>query len=366
MLKRLLPSLSRRPKKHFHLFQIEPSLQCVLECVMCPWREIRPPGGIMSRETFERIAPYFDQAEEVDFTGGGEPLLNPRLVEMIQAAKQSGCTVGFSTNGLNLTPDLSETLVELQLDWISFSVDAATPEVYQRIRLGSSFETVTQNISALNEIKKSRSSLRPKMMMVFVIMAGEDPVSQNYQDLPEYISLAKGLGVEQVIAKNLDVILKKEDDARRVFNHQGAIRPHVFAAIEVAQSRAVQLGLQLRLYSMNPNELAICEHNPLKSLFINWQGRVSPCITMAYLEERVFDGGTVRVQCQTFGDIQTESLPAIWDSPGYQAFRMGFENRLLAERQSMVSALLNDPSPQPMKFPPAPTSCQTCYYLYGV
>ena len=118
-LGKLFQPQSNRPYK---LFQIEPSLECNLECVMCPWRELRPEAAVMSWNTFTRIAEYLPLAEAVDFTGGGEPTTNPRLVEMVRAAKEAGCAVGFSTNGTLLDRDLAEMLVALGQDWISFSV----------------------------------------------------------------------------------------------------------------------------------------------------------------------------------------------------------------------------------------------------
>lgn len=361
ILETLKHAVSLKPRRLYRLFQIEPSLECWLDCVMCPWSELRPPNATMPWETFERILPYLPLTENVDLTGGGEPLKNPRLLDMVRAAKAAGCRVGFSTNGTNLAARLAAGLLEAGLDWISFSVDAASPALYERIRRGACFEKVRANIAGLRDLRRERPGPALQMMMVFVVMTGDQ---QNYPELPAFIDLAHSLGVEQVIAKNLDVILKSDDDARRVFSHTGAPAEGVAQAVEQAQARAEALGVKLRLYSLQPQEVTMCEHNPLGSLFFNWEGKISPCITLAYAGERVFDGQRVQVPCQQFGDIRSESLEQIWGQAEYRQFRACYEARLRAERQATLDSLLGG-SGEGM-LPPAPQGCRTCYYLYGV
>jgi MoaA/NifB/PqqE/SkfB family radical SAM enzyme len=350
-----------KPRKPYKLLQVESSLECNLECVMCPWTELRSEAARMSWETFTRIAEYFPLTQGVDFTGGGEPTTHPRLADMVRVAKEAGCEVGFSSNGTMLDSGLAESLVSLDQDWISFSVDAATAETYERIRQGAEFETVMRNIETLRDIKIARHSQAPKMMLVFVMMR------ENFHELPIYVELAHELGIEQIIFKNLDVILKDGDDERRLFSHEGRPLAGVEPVMVEAQQRAQRLGIGLRLYALQPQELTICEHDPLHNLFFNWAGYVSPCITLSYAEDRVFDGKRHFVPCQRFGNINHEPLEQIWDKVAYQEFRQPYETRLRLEQQATINALIGsvegETSPE---MPLAPAGCRTCYYLYGV
>lgn len=332
---------------------------------MCPWTELRSQGEIMIPETFQKILPYLPLARNIDFTGGGEPLVNDGLPEMIRQAKTAGCQVGFSTNGIRLTPEASKEFIHLGLDWISFSVDAATAEKYERIRQGAKFGTVTANIAALRDLKRSYRQRKPSMMMVFVALGGEADTS-NYHELPAYIELAKELGVEQVIVKNLDVILKEEDDQRRLFRHGEGSTAEIEEIIQKAELRAKEAGIKLRRYRLQPQEQAVCEHNPIASLFINWEGWVSPCITHAYAEERVFAGEWRQPVCQRFGNVNETSLEEIWNLPQYADFRRKFLLRQQAERRQLVSALLNEDKDGKLILPDPPEGCESCYYLYGV
>jgi len=363
MFTRLRQTLRRKTRRPYRLLQIEPSLECTLDCVMCPWSELRPQEATMSWDTFLRIAPNLSLAESVDFTGGGEPLKNPRLLKMVEIAKQAGCEVGFSTNGMRLYPEVSRQLLDLGLDWISFSVDAASAGLYESIRRGGRYQDVIGNITAMRDLKESRGSRTPRMLMVFVMMIGEQA---NYFELPAFVQLAHRLGVEQVIAKNLDVILKDGDDERRFFSHEGEPGVEIEAALEEARRSAQDLGLGLRVYNMRPQEVTVCEHNPLQNVFFNWEGIISPCITLSYAENRVFDGQRVLAPCQRFGDIHSETLPDVWNKPAYREFRKYYEARLASDRQASLDLLLGGPAEAEYTLPPAPEGCQTCYYLYGV
>ena len=169
----------------------------------------------MGWKTFEAVARYFGEAEEVDLTGGGEPLLHPRLEEMVRQAKSAGCVAGFSTNATLLFPDRAEGFLEAGLDWIAYSIDGATPATYEKIRVGASFEKVMKNIAGVQQLKERRKSKKPKTMLFFVMM------KENVHELPAMVKLAKSMGIDQIVAKNLDVILKEGDDERRIFKNRG-------------------------------------------------------------------------------------------------------------------------------------------------
>ena len=354
-------SINRSTQRPFQMLQIETSMNCNLECVMCPWIDIHNHDKHLSMETFEHIRPYLSLAQEVDLTGGGEPLTNNHIPEIVEAVKNAGCEVGFSTNGTLLTPELSESLIRLGLDWISISFDAATPETYHQIRQGASYEVVIGNIKALRNLKQQLGSPTPRMMMVFVMMTGEQ---ENYHELPAYIDLAHSLGVDQVIAKNLDVITKDGDFERGLFSHDEQPSADVEKIRTQASQRAKELGIGLRLYELQPRQQIICEQHPVSNLYINYAGYISPCITLSYAENRVFNGERVHVPCQIYGNIQEDDLETVWNKTEYVAFRKKYERRLSRQQEALIQTVLG--SDDEFALPPAPEGCQTCYYLYGI
>lgn len=123
---------------------------CNYRCAMCPSR--LQPGrtrGMMEPALFRRI---IDQAAErlpvalVPFFRG-ESLLHPELVGLLAYAKARGLgPIQLVTNGLLLEEPLALALLDLGLDFISFSLDTVRPEEYDRIRPGGDFARVMANV----------------------------------------------------------------------------------------------------------------------------------------------------------------------------------------------------------------------------
>ncbi len=363
MLNKIRTAITPKPARPFHMIQIEPTLLCNICCVMCPWVDQRKTsGGQMTWDTFHKIAENLHLAQEVDLSGGGEPLCNPLLTDMVRVVKAAGCRVGFSTNGSLLSLPLAEDLVRSGLDWISFSVDAAEADTYESIRKGASFSKLLSNIDCLNQVKRSLHKTNPKMMMVFVIMTGE---IENYQQLPELVELAHRLGVEKIIAKNLDVILKDSDEKRRLFNHDGQVLHPLIQTLDEAEARAKKLGINLRRYSLHPSEQIVCEQSPTHNLFFSWDGSLSPCISLSYTESRIFNSERIQVPSQRFGNIHQHSLAELWETPAYRSFRQAYQARLHFQQKAMLDAFLGSEN-QSENLPPAPEPCRSCYFLYGI
>ena len=70
----------------------------------------------------------------INWTGGGEPTLNPHLKDAIKYCGSNGIKMGMFTNGALMDRfDLFETLVD-NMTWVRFSVDAGTEKTYNWIR----------------------------------------------------------------------------------------------------------------------------------------------------------------------------------------------------------------------------------------
>jgi len=125
---------------------------------MCPItlgeKEYDLGGGILSEELYDKLRPLFPYVVRASLTGGGEPLIHPRCTDMVRELKDHGVEIGFSTNGILLTPALSRDLADAGLDYINLSVDAADPETYEAIRVGARFHKLRENLLALAEVRR--------------------------------------------------------------------------------------------------------------------------------------------------------------------------------------------------------------------
>ncbi|MBW2148682.1 MAG: radical SAM protein [Deltaproteobacteria bacterium] len=351
--------------RKFKLFQVEPTLRCNLRCSMCPWHEMRAGASDMEWNTFLAIARSFHGTEEVDLTGGGEPLIHPQLLDMIALSKKKGCRVGFSTNATMLSKELSREMAKLGLDWVAYSVDGATPHTYENIRRGASFNKVLSHISSMEELRSKTSAPYPGTTMIFFVM-----MRGNIHELPLMVDICVDLGIDKLIAKNLDVILAAEHDAERIFHWEPEkIDPSHQQIVHESLKRAREKGLFMRVYDFLPGELSVCEQDPLHTVFFNWEGHVSPCITLCYAQKRVFQGVWCQAPTMRLGNINETDFEEIWESRAYRAFRKQFDRRKKGIQSRFVQTIVGGSSHKiesSFSLHPIPEGCRTCHYIYGV
>ncbi|MDN5348282.1 MAG: hypothetical protein PWP65_1846 [Clostridia bacterium] len=120
-------------RRSIPVLQLEVSGRCQLKCIFCPHTILAEKwqGRLFSWESFRKyIAPYLKGIGLIYFQGWGEPLLHPRLFDMLQAAKAAGCRVGFTTNGVLLNPEIATKIVSLPCDVLGVSLAGATEDTY--------------------------------------------------------------------------------------------------------------------------------------------------------------------------------------------------------------------------------------------
>lgn len=157
---------------------VETTNVCNLRCIHCPQGQGYPdmPHYHAEYMTWDVYTTMIDEIAEntytlVRFAPAGEALVHPQFIDQIAYAKKKGIKpLNLTTNALTLDnpaiedgvrlPDktILERLVDLGLDVIDISLDAATKEPYERIRLRSNYHRVWANIHRLlhyREVKKS-------------------------------------------------------------------------------------------------------------------------------------------------------------------------------------------------------------------
>ena len=114
--------------KALPLFDIEASSACNDDCPFCPRAALTRPQELMTPETFQAVERFLPGNAVVMFSGLGEPLLNPHLPDFVARLKRRGVSSCVVTNGLLLTSDLADALVDAGLDQFQVSVrDLAFP-----------------------------------------------------------------------------------------------------------------------------------------------------------------------------------------------------------------------------------------------
>lgn len=145
---------------------------------MIPWDKLQEILGDMGSMGVRAIT----------FSGGGEPLTYPHIVEAAQMAQKSGMDLSLITNGQLLSGDKAKAFYSSK--WVRISFDSPIEEKYMALRRVSaaSFRQVVDNIKkfAVNKDKSCTLGIN------FVISKA------NYQQVYEAAKLLKSLGVDNV------------------------------------------------------------------------------------------------------------------------------------------------------------------------
>jgi len=187
----ILPHVADRVKWHYfpryfitpgfptHL-EIEASSACQMRCPMCKTTQMIKDGiifqGNMEFDLYKKI---IDDCRDrslysIKLSWRGEPLLHPRITDMIAHAKEAGIRdVAFLTNGERLNPRLSRELVDSGLDWISISVDGMG-EIYQAIRKPAIFEETHEKIRHLRACRGDRKKPLIRVQSIHSAIRGSE------------------------------------------------------------------------------------------------------------------------------------------------------------------------------------------------
>lgn len=356
-------------ERRWRLVQIETSLACNLECVMCPWkceRECARHDGLMPESVWQAIVPNLDRIASLDFSGGGEPLLHPRLLERMREAKAARCRVGFLTNATLMGEEAVESILEIGVDWVAVSIDGATAEVYESVRKGASFDTVCSN---LRRLASRRRDGRPRLMINFLLMPA------TVHQLEEMVRLAAQLGVDVLQLKQADVSRGEAGAGFALFRRRDDKQLHELRrAVRRARRLGEKLGLEVTRPCFQPEEKPVCDQDPRRALFVRYDGAVAPCINLAVGGPSSFLGEPVEFPAVHFGRLPEDALEEIWKSPGCRLYREAFEERVRTHDEALAAEEI-PPNLFAMQeafaraidaMPPAPEGCRTCHYLYGL
>jgi tungsten cofactor oxidoreducase radical SAM maturase len=297
----LLPDVKR--------IYIEVTTRCNFACITCIRSSWHDPLLHMDWATFESILKNLKELpnlESVHFGGFGEPMMHPKIFDMLRAVKSLGLRVEMITNGSYLTEENIQELINLELDILFTSLDSPDEEKYNEIRQGADFQSVTRNVANLQAAKQKQKIKKPELGIEFVAM------KKNFETLPKLIRMARDLKVSQIIISNLipyhesmkDEIVYDMDDTLEMFG-KDSWRTKLFAQMSNMKLRTERS----------------CKFVKDKSLCINYQGNVSPCYALMHSYECYIYGRKKQMHPCYLGNVNERNLRDIWMDSGYVNFR---------------------------------------------
>jgi MoaA/NifB/PqqE/SkfB family radical SAM enzyme len=280
-----------------------------------------PPNGplaFMEFEVFTRLLDQFPGLDELQLQGLGEPMMHPRFFEMVEHATKRGIKVGTNTNATYLNARRAERCVTSGLGEIHISIDGATAETYEQIRVRARFDRVIANVQGLAEARRRLGSHSPAIRMVVVAMR------KNLAEFPDLVRLAHRLSIDTVFVQHLchdygESNLPERYRPMRQFvdgeTLAGEDPERIRRYFDEARRLASELGVELRLPSTRPRQHPPGTPGPercnwpWRGAYVSYQGLAMPCC-MVSTPDRI-----------NFGNMAERGVEAVWNGEAYGAFR---------------------------------------------
>ena len=182
---------------HIRKLYIEVSSRCNLLCKMCFRRSwVSEQFGDLDFTVFERLLDdtALRDTETVFFGGMGEPLVHPKLIEMVSLAAGRGRKVELITNGTLLSRDKTEALLGAGVSQIWVSIDEIS-ENYDKIQIGSNFDLICENLELFNTLRQGTDG---RLGMTAVVMRDNVASLRQIREFAEHFR-ADDLNLSHII-----------------------------------------------------------------------------------------------------------------------------------------------------------------------
>jgi molybdenum cofactor biosynthesis enzyme MoaA len=186
------------------ILEFHPGPVCNSRCGFCfsdhwEYAEYVLGEDLISRD---RVLQIFDECQqngvkEIWFSGGKEPFVNPLTPEYIHAANQMGLRTRVYTNGIAMTRQAQESV--LDSFQIRISCNGAKPSTFNRIQFptlsegqaGGIYHKVVDNVASLVRLKRDQNK-KVKICMSQILQ----PL--NHDEMLEFVNLGQRLGVDSI------------------------------------------------------------------------------------------------------------------------------------------------------------------------
>jgi len=184
-----------KKESNFPLFLvIETMFECNLKCIMCCHSGLsKSKYRYDERFPIDQFRKIMKEASEyncpsITFGGNSEPIMDKRLPDLINLAKESGfIDIMLNTNGTLLTQSVAKKIIKSGLIRLRLGLDSNNSETYAKIRKGANFNNVKTNIMNFINIRNSIGKDIPLVRISCVAL------KENEKELSDFIHYWKGI-----------------------------------------------------------------------------------------------------------------------------------------------------------------------------
>jgi MoaA/NifB/PqqE/SkfB family radical SAM enzyme len=279
---------------------------CNLDCLHC----CEEAGHSMPDElTKEEIMDFCQQIVELKVPyvaiSGGEPLLHKHFFEISEFLRSSGVSLKVETNGVLIDREVANRFAELGFRSVQVSVDGATSQTFERLRLKGNWK---KTIDACRYLVEAGVHTE----IVFV------PTKFNIHETDDIIEMAYRMGIYGFYtgkimrigraAQNWDILCPSEEEYERFF--------------QVLKVKQAKYDGKMKVYYYPYDvieELKYRREHPSASLLVIPNGKVKIIGPLPFI-------------C---GDLRKQSLSEVW-----QQYKRAWKN---PEVTTFAKKVINDP-----------------------
>ena len=295
--------------------RIKPTNYCNHKCYYCSYADsalgLRDSVQKQDQISWEKMQEIISDMKDmgvkaVTFSGGGEPLVYPHIVETMQQVLDAGIDLSIITNGQLLKEERAKVLAKAK--WVRVSFDAAKAETYAKIRQLplNAFDEVCSNIQEFAAIKADNCELG----INFVIN------HENADQVYDMAALVKQLGANHI--KYTARITKD------LFEYHEPFKKEAISKIHLAQENLEGDGFKVINKYEGDFDSAMVFHRCYEKCYINHIFTVIAADSKVY-----FCHDKAYVSSGVVGDIKERSFKQLWYSDAvkerYQQFDPGIE-----------------------------------------
>jgi len=306
--------------------------RCNLRCRMCGFSDPRAAGvrgHDMPMWLFRRVVDeVFPHASYVALSCLAEPFMTRDITQRLDLLKdESDVEIEIISNGTLLTREKIASLIENRISRIGISIDGASREVYEKIRVGAKFDRVIGNISMLKEMKAASGSRLPALRFLHVIS------ELNVDHFDAFLEMAEELLVESVDVRTIQPFVNADDRG----SDDAAFWDKIKRCRERLDGWLGRTGVQ---------DLGYLRTTKDKIDLIDAQGEPVPCNAAFENLAILFNGDVVPCTAwsrQPIGNLAHQSFAEIWNGAAARAMRDEFATKKPGRDCHYCTIIRDDP-----------------------
>lgn len=292
--------------------EIETTTVCNKRCTICEyiyWPKDHQIKRHMTFDEFKHIVDQFPKIRWANLTGEGSSFLNedyPRMLRYLWERDRTSIWLVDHLDDISIEKLQREVLPYTK--GIYVSMDAATKETYEKIKIGCDYDQVIRNLKGIIDLKRKHKTPFPHLCFRYII------IKDNVHEIPHFIDLINSLARPSEWGGSTSII---EFTGLLYFNE---IQQHYVESIprQLFNDILKRKGKGIDFIFSHAEE----GRNPPISQCVAWlepyimlPGYVLPCCAVMMSNRRPF------LRKYAFGNVFQNDFKNIWYGDYYKSFR---------------------------------------------